>query len=320
MQDIGRVAVLYGGVSPEREISLKSGRKVFDALSAAGIDVSLIDVSCDLIERLQSLQPDRVFMAMHGAQGEDGTIQAILDFLDIPYTGSGVRGSAIAMDKCRSKMLWRSINLPTPDFQLVDGTADIDTLSVNLPCFVKPNCQGSSIATFAAHSRSECAEAVAKAARCSDEVLIEKLIEGEEFTVAIVNDQPLPVIRLETDRAFYDYDAKYASADTLYHLPCGLTAEQEHDMQELALAAFHSVGCSSWGRVDIMRDTDGNNWLLEVNTTPGMTDHSLVPMAAKATGYEFEELVIALLRASSGERQSWMLNSTRLATGCVKNA
>lgn len=302
----GRVAVLCGGLSPERQVSLQSGNRIFTALKERGVDVVLVDAGNDLVEQLHSIRPERVFLALHGGEGEDGTVQGLLDYLHIPYTGSGVKASALAMDKCRSKWIWNSLNLPTPDFAMVSTLAELDAVEIPLPCFVKPNGEGSSICTFPAYTKEELHDAVAKVLEHADQAMIEQLISGPEFTVAILNGQSLPVIRLETDNTFYDYEAKYLSDETRYHLPSGLTDEKEKELQALAVKAFDGLGCSGWGRVDVMQDEVGNFWLLEVNTIPGMTTHSLVPMAARAVGYQFEDLVLELLRTSGGENRSWM--------------
>ena len=305
MEAMGKVVVLCGGDSPERQVSLKSGNRIFTALKDRGVDAVLVDAATDLVDQLQSIKPDRVFLAMHGAAGEDGTIQGLLEFLKIPYTGSGVKGSAIAMDKCRSKLIWQQLGLPTPDFKLVDASTDLEAVELPVPCFVKPNGDGSSIATFPVYSRDELKPAIQKVLNHADKALVERMVEGPEFTVSILNGRPLPGIRLETDNTFYDYEAKYLSDSTRYLLPCGLTEEKEAELQELALKAFDGIGCTGWGRVDVMQDANGGFWLLEVNTIPGMTDHSLVPMAARAVGFEFEDLVLELLQATGQEERPW---------------
>ena len=300
----GRVAVLCGGTSSERQVSLKSGLRIFTALKDRGVEAMLIDVGSDLIEQLNNVKPDRVFLALHGGQGEDGTIQAVLDFMGIPYTGSGVKASALAMDKRSSKLIWNSLGLPTPASHLVDASTDLEALDVPMPCFVKPNSEGSSICTFPVYNREEFDTAIAKVLEHGHQVLVEELITGPEFTVAILDGQALPVIRLETDNTFYDYEAKYISDDTRYHLPSGLSAEKEAEIQTLAAKAFESLGCKGWGRVDVMQDANGEFWLLEVNTTPGMTDHSLVPMAAREVGFSFDDLVLELLHVSARQESA----------------
>lgn len=305
-QDFGRVAVLYGGTSPERQVSLKSGKMVFDALKQRGIETVLIDAGHDLVEQLMHARPGRVFLALHGGDGENGTVQGLLDMMHIPYTGSGVKASALAMDKNLSKLIWNGLNLPTPMSHLVTAQTNLAALDIPLPCFIKPNGDGSSVCTFPAFTREEFITAVTKVLMHSSEALVETLINGPEYTVAILDGKPLPAIRLETDSAFYDYEAKYLSNDTRYYLPSGLSTEKEREIQALALQAFESLGCEGWGRVDIMQDSSGQFWLLEVNTSPGMTDHSLVPMAARATGLEFDDLVVELLAISAKKERPWM--------------
>ncbi|CAM3551313.1 D-alanine--D-alanine ligase [Parendozoicomonas haliclonae] len=302
----GRVAVLFGGTSPERQVSLKSGQRVFEALQSRGVDAVLIDAADDLIGQLNTSKPDSVFLALHGGEGEDGTVQGLLDYMRIPYTGSGVKGSALAMDKSRSKLIWNSVGLPTPGFHLVDKETDLSTLDVPMPCFVKPNGDGSSICTFPVYSRDDFEVAVVKVLEHARYALVEELIAGPEFTVGILNGQALPVIRLETDNTFYDYEAKYLSDDTRYHLPSGLTEEKEQEIQALAVRAFENLGCEGWGRVDVMQDAAGKFWLLEVNTAPGMTDHSLVPMAARAVGLDFADLILEILQISESKERPWM--------------
>ncbi len=303
---LGRIAVLCGGQSPERPVSLKSGERVYAALMERQVDAVLIDAGSDLVEQLNSARPDRVFLALHGGAGENGTVQGLLDYLDIPYTGSGVKASALAMDKCRSKLIWKSLGLPTPAFEMVSRESDLGILSLPVPCFVKPNEEGSSICTFPVETKEELTPALEKVLQHASQAMVEQLVVGPEFTVAILDDRALPVIRLETDNTFYDFEAKYLSDETRYHLPSGLSGEKEEALQELALQAFNSLGCSGWGRVDVMQDEDGNFWLLEVNTIPGMTDHSLVPMAARATGLEFADLILELLQHAGQEERSWM--------------
>ncbi|WP_281648893.1 D-alanine--D-alanine ligase [Parendozoicomonas sp. Alg238-R29] len=302
----GRVAVLCGGLSPERQVSLKSGNRIFTALKDRGVDAVLVDAGDDLVDQLRAVKPERVFLALHGGDGEDGTVQGLLDFLHIPYTGSGVKGSALAMDKCRSKLIWKSMGLPTPEFVMVDKTTDLKAADLPMPCFVKPNGEGSSICTFPVYTREELSSSISRVLGHADQAMVEQLIAGPEYTVAILNGRALPVIRLETDNTFYDYEAKYLSDDTRYHLPSGLTEEKEQELQALSVKAFDGLGCSGWGRVDVMQDDQGRFWLLEVNTIPGMTDHSLVPMAAQAVGYQFADLVLELLRISDEEERSWM--------------
>ena len=298
MDAFGRVAVLYGGTSSEREVSLQSGERVFQALVSKGVDAVLIDAADDLVGQLIGIRPDRVFLAMHGSPGEDGTVQGMLELLSIPYTGSGVAASALAMDKYRSKLVWGSLGLPTPAFAHITAGSDYDIDALPVPCFLKPNNEGSSICTFPVYNREELKAGVEKVLEHAGEVLVEQLVEGPEFTVSVLNGKALPGIRMDTDNTFYDYEAKYLSEETRYSLPCGLSEEKEQELRELALVAFNSLGCTDLGRVDVMQDQDGKFWLLEVNTVPGMTSHSLVPMAAKAVGLDFEDLVLELLKTA----------------------
>ena len=292
----GRVAVLYGGQSAEREVSLKSGRAVCRALTEKGVNAFLIDVDHNVIERLQQENIDRVFIALHGAGGEDGRIQALLEFFDLPYTGSGVQASSLAMDKWKSKQIFSASGIQTPDYKILssDNLEEvISLLGSNL--MVKPAHEGSSIGMSKVSSLQQLNQAYIDAAKYDSSVFAEKLITGAEYTVAVLNDQALPAIKLETDHQFYDYDAKYIADDTRYLCPCGLSSEDESYLQLLALNAFKALGCSGWGRVDFMADGDGQFYILEVNTVPGMTDHSLVPMAANAAGLTFDDLVMTIL-------------------------
>lgn len=295
----GPVAVLFGGTSAEREVSLKSGEAILQALLAQSIDARAIDTQDQSWQQRLTSDCKHCFIALHGGDGEDGTIQALLESMDISYTGSGVAASALAMDKVKCKQLWKTIGLPTPEFiELSDGSDWTAIIAQLGKVFVKPVREGSSIGMAIAESADEL-EVAYKKAKCYDpQVIAEQLIEGAEFTVAILGDRALPAIRLETDSLFYDYEAKYISDDTRYICPCGLSSEQESLLQEIALSAFSSVGCSGWGRVDVMQDDKGNFYLLEVNTVPGMTSHSLVPMAAKAVAMSFEELVLDIFKRS----------------------
>ncbi len=296
-ESAGSVAVLYGGLSAEREVSLRSGQAVHAALVRQGVSCQLIDVQENVVEQLQSQVFDRAFIALHGAGGEDGRIQALLEFLGLPYTGSGVQASALAMDKIKSKLIWLGMGLPTATFFKLEETTDWGAALEQLggSAMVKPTHEGSSIGMSKVASADELRQAYEAARQYDNSVFAEALLTGAEYTVAILNDRPLPVIKLETDNTFYDYEAKYVSNDTRYVCPCGLSAEEELKLQELALAAFKSLDCKGWGRVDVMADTRGDFYLLEVNTVPGMTDHSLVPMAAKAAGIHFDDLVSELL-------------------------
>lgn len=295
---LGRVAVFMGGDSAEREVSLKSGNAVLAALQSAGVDAYGVDVKGCLLRTVDSPEFDRVFIALHGRGGEDGTLQAILSQAGIPYTGSEMLASALAMDKLRTKYVFEGCGLPTPKFRAMGAVSEVDDIlrNLSLPLSVKPSREGSSIGIRKVTNRDELVEAYQEACTLDSLVLVEEWVEGPEFTVSLLQDQALPAIGLSTDHVFYDYEAKYEADDTRYRIPCGLDPETELELQHLALDAFRVVGCRTWGRVDIMQDRDGGFWLLEVNTVPGMTDHSLVPMAARAAGISFEELVVRILK------------------------
>ncbi len=300
-----RVAVLMGGDSAEREISLNSGRHVLSALQASGVEAVAIDPSEEMLLSGPGLELlvscDAAFIALHGAGGEDGTVQAILEYLKVPYTGSGVQASSMAMDKRVTKQIWRAEALPTPEFALISSDAALQgsSLDFNQAWIVKPSREGSSIGMSMARSADELAAAYHAACAYDSDVLVERFVEGEEYTVAILNDQPLPAVQLITGRTFYDYEAKYLSGQTEYLIPCGLSQEEEARLQSLCLSAYKAMGCRGWGRVDVMRDAKGQFWLLEVNTVPGMTQRSLVPMAAKAVGLEFDALVMEILSSAT---------------------
>ncbi|MDM7323269.1 MAG: D-alanine--D-alanine ligase [Gammaproteobacteria bacterium] len=297
-----RVPLLNGGRSAERDVSLKSGRAVLEALQARGVDAYGIDVGRDVVEQLKAGAFKRAFIVMHGRGGEDGVIQGALELLGLPYTGSKVLASALGMDKLRTKQLWLGAGLPTPAFRVLESMADAEAAvqALALPLMVKPALEGSSIGMSKVRTVTDLPAAFAKAAGFGP-VLAEQFIEGDEYTVAILGDRALPPIRLETSHDFYDFDAKYIANDTRYHCPCGLPSEAEAELQSLALAAFRTIGASGWGRVDVMRDGAGRFWLLEINTVPGMTDHSLVPMAARADGMDFGDLVLAILATTLGQ-------------------
>jgi D-alanine-D-alanine ligase len=297
MTDFSKVAVLMGGWSAEREVSLNSGQAVLDALLRQGVNAIGIDVDQDICERLKQEQVSHVFNMMHGRGGEDGVIQGVLDVLKIPYTGSGVLGSALSMDKMRCKQLWLGLSLPTPEYQILQSEHDCEVAlqKLGLPLMIKPVLEGSSIGMSKVDEIEDLPAARQQAAAFKGKVLAERWIEGREYTVAILGDTPLPAICLETPHDFYDYEAKYQANDTRYLCPCGLAAEDEQRLQRLALAAFQALGAEGWGRVDIMCARDGTPFVIELNTVPGMTDHSLVPMAAKAAGIEFDELVLRIL-------------------------
>ncbi len=294
--DFGRVAVLMGGWAAEREVSLISGQAVLDGLCRCGVDAHGIDVGRDILGVLSAGDFDRVFNVLHGRGGEDGVIQGALEILGLPYTGSGVMGSAIAMDKYRSKLLFRALGLPTPDFALIADEDDFDVAcALGFPLMVKPALEGSSIGLSRADDKASLRSAVTKAADYDSPVLAERWIDGAEYTAAIVGGQALPLIKLETDHPFYDYDAKYLADDTRYLIPCGLAPAAEAELQALALRAFDATGASGWGRVDILLDGRQRPYVIEVNTVPGMTGHSLVPMAAHAMGVDFDQLVWRIL-------------------------
>ncbi|WP_067514668.1 D-alanine--D-alanine ligase [Endozoicomonas ascidiicola] len=304
----GKVAVLYGGHSAEREVSLNSGQRIFDSLKSQGVECLLIDTAEHdsaerYVEQLLNYKPDMAFIALHGRGGEDGTMQGFLESMGIPYTGSGVMASALAMDKYRCKLLWQSIGLPTAEFALITDFDNIDSLEYAetlLPAFVKPSLEGSSVGVTRVDRRQDLEAACRRAGEHKGPVLVESFIDGPEFTVGILNGQVLPAIRVEATSEFYDYEAKYLSDSTRYHLPSGLTEVKEQELQAIALTAFESIGCEGWGRVDFMQDQQGRFWLLEVNTIPGMTDHSLVPMAANAAGLSFDDLIVEILNTASG--------------------
>lgn len=298
--EFGKVAVLLGGRSAEREVSLKSGQAVLTALRVQGVDAHAIDAGPDVLEVLAKGGYDRVFIVLHGRGGEDGVIQGALETLGLPYTGSGVLASALGMDKLRAKQVWLGAGLPTPPFRVVEAATDPAAIiaELGLPLAVKPAREGSSIGVSRVNQPSEFKAAWERAVRCDATVLVEPWINGAEYTGAVLQGEPLPLIRLETPREFYDYEAKYHADDTRYHCPCGLPPEREAEFQHLVLQAFSALGCYGWGRVDFLVDKQQRPWLLEVNTVPGMTDHSLVPMAARAVGLDFQALVWRILETS----------------------
>lgn len=299
-QDFGRVAVLMGGAAAEREVSLKSGRAVLAALLARGVDATGLDVGRNPLSPLLAAGYDRVFNIIHGRGGEDGVLQGALDCLGLPYTGSGVLASALAMDKLRTKLCWLGAGLPTPRWMLLTSADDVEACAAALgfPVIVKPANEGSSIGMSRAETVAELRQAYATAAQYGCNVFAESWITGKEYTAGMLDGAPLPLIRLETPHTFYDFDAKYRAETTRYHCPCGLDAAEEAALQALALQACQTVGVTGWGRVDLLVDAAGQPWLIEVNTVPGMTDHSLVPMAANAAGIEFDELVWRILETS----------------------
>ncbi|WP_022956631.1 D-alanine--D-alanine ligase [Perlucidibaca piscinae] len=295
VKQFGRVAVLFGGTAAERPISLISGAAVLKALQAVGVDAHGFDPAERDIVEVQGF--DRAFIVLHGRGGEDGVIQGVLEQFGVPYTGSGVMASAIGMDKARTKQLWLGCGLPTPTYRRLHAGMDFAGVveALGLPLMVKPAREGSSIGMAKVYSVDELARAYEVAAGHDGEVIAEHFIEGSEYTVAILHERALPVIRMIPAKDFYDFEAKYQRNDTQYRIPCGLAAEEEQQLQQIALEAFQVLGARGWGRIDAMRDRDGRFWLLEINTVPGMTDHSLVPMAAKAAGMDFTDLVLAIL-------------------------
>ncbi len=302
--DFGRVAVLLGGTSSEREVSLDSGRNVLEALQRRGVDATAVDGIPALIDALSGpagRRFDRVFNILHGSHGggEDGVLQGLLESLGVPYTGSGVLGSALSMDKIRTKQVWLSVGLPTPPFVRLDRGEDVVAAArkLGLPVIVKPACEGSSVGVSRCFRDADLAAAVELAARYEGPLLVEKLIEGEEYTVGVLGLEALPSIRIVPAGEYYDYHAKYVAEDTQYLCP-GLAGAAEQELASLAVESFVAVDCSGWGRVDFMRDRAGRPWLLEVNTAPGMTSHSLVPKAARQRGIEFDELVWRVLETS----------------------
>jgi len=296
--DFGKVAVLMGGDSNERAVSLLSGDAVFLALKRLGIEAEAFDPSDRDINEIQSY--NRVFITLHGRGGEDGSVQAFLKSKNVAYTGSDSLSSAIGMDKIKTKLLWRSLNIPTPDFlQVNEKTSYIEILdAISVPFFIKPSNEGSSIGIDKIKNEKQYQEAFLKTSKIDTNVIVEKFVDGEEFTVAIVNGKTFPVIKIKPSNEFYDYEAKYIRDDTQYICPSGIEKNKEASISEEALKAFKAVGCSSWGRVDFMMDKAGRHYFIEVNTSPGMTSHSLVPMAAKEVGISFDQLVLEILKTA----------------------
>jgi len=298
--DFGRVAVLMGGRSAEREISLMSGETVLTALQNQGIDAHKVDVDFDIAEQLRAGNFDRAFVMLHGRGGEDGAIQGLLQSMNIPFTGSDVTGAVLSMNKMISKQSWLQQQLPTATFERVSEQSDLDAVisRIGLPLIIKPVNEGSSIGMAKVNSADELLAAIQVATKFDAEVMAERWINGPEYTVAILDQVALPMIRLQTPHEFYDYEAKYKTNTTEYLCPCGLTEQEESFCQQLALTAFKGLRMTGWGRVDMMRDQDGEFYLLEANSVPGMTDHSLVPMAAKQADISFETLVWKILATS----------------------
>lgn len=300
LEQFGKVAVLMGGWAAEREVSLNSGAEVLQALQSAGVDAHGIDVGRDIVTVLEEGQFDRVFNIVHGRGGEDGELQGALEILQLPYTGCGIMASAISMDKLMTKCLWLGIGLPTPHYQVLNEDTDFDAVidTLGLPLIVKPSLEGSSIGMSKVDMGDDLPKAYQEAAQYG-EVFAEQWVEGNEYTVAVLGDEVLPSIRLQVKNEFYDYEAKYQSDETQYFCPSGLRDEEEAEIKGLAVKAFKSVQGRGWGRVDFMRNADGQFFLIEVNTVPGMTDHSLVPMAAKQHGLSFEDLAIRILETAT---------------------
>jgi len=296
-RDFGKVAVMMGGRSAERAVSLKSGSMVLAALKKKDVDAHAFDPKERGLEELIKDRFDRVFIVLHGRYGEDGTIQGALELVGIPYTGSGVMGSALAMDKWRTKLVWQGSGVPTPHCELLTRESDLQGVAtrLGLPLMVKPANEGSSIGMTKVKSARDLTEAYALAANYDRVVIAEAFVDGVELTVGVLGDTALPLIKLETPREFYDYEAKYSASDTRYIIPSGLPPDAERIIQDEALRAFRILGCSGWGRVDLMLDRTGKPYFLEVNTSPGMTDHSLVPMAARHVGLSFEDLCVRIL-------------------------
>jgi D-alanine-D-alanine ligase len=303
-QRFGKVGVLFGGRSAEREVSLKSGSMVLKALQSRGVDAHAFDPAERGLDALQAENFERVFIALHGRFGEDGTMQGALELMGIPYTGSGVLASSLAMDKWRTKVIWQAAGIPTPRYELMRADTDFAAVvqRLGLPIMVKPANEGSSIGMSKVKRAEDLAAAYKLAAKYDEIVIAEQFIEGIELTAGVLGREPLPVIKLETAREFYDYEAKYISDDTRYILPCGLDAAAESAVQAGVLRAFDALGCRGWGRVDLMMDREGRPYFLEVNTSPGMTDHSLVPMAARHAGIPFDELCVRILASARLEQ------------------
>ena len=298
MNRFGKVAVLFGGKSAERDVSLKSGAGVLAALQRQGVDAHAFDPAERPLDELRAF--DRAFIMLHGRYGEDGTIQGALELMGIPYTGSGVMASAVGMDKWRTKLLWRAVGLPIPEFVMLDENSDFAAVErqLGLPLFVKPACEGSSIGVSKVRQPGELQAAWREAAKHDSLVIAEQAILGGEYTVAILGEQVLPIIKIVPATDFYDYEAKYLRDDTQYLCPCGLPEAREMELRSQALEAFRALGCRGWGRVDFLMDDVGRAYLLEANTSPGMTDHSLVPMAARVAGISYEQLVLRVLEES----------------------
>ncbi|RIX40993.1 MAG: D-alanine--D-alanine ligase [Rhodocyclales bacterium GT-UBC] len=301
MSGFGKVAVLFGGTSAEREVSLNSGSRVLAALQGQGVDAHAFDPALQPLDALKGY--DRAFIALHGRHGEDGTIQGALEVMHIPYTGPGVLASALAMDKFRTKLMWQAANLPIPEYVLLDADSDFAAIEarLGLPLFVKPAREGSSIGITKVKATGQLAAAYAEAARHDPLVIAEKGVMGGEYTIGILGETALPIIKIEPATEWYDYEAKYNRDDTRYLCPCELSADKQALISKQALEAFRILGGRGWGRVDFLMDEAGNHYFLEVNTAPGMTDHSLVPMAARVAGMEYPVLVRRVLELAAND-------------------
>ncbi|GKS68135.1 D-alanine--D-alanine ligase [Nitrosomonas sp. PY1] len=297
MHNFGKVAVLLGGRSAEREISLQSGQAVLAALRESNVNAHPFDPAKEPLDELRRQNFDRVFIALHGRFGEDGTVQGALELMEIPYTGSGVMASALAMDKWRTKLIWEAAGIQSPRFMLLNANSDFMAVAENLglPLIVKPAREGSTIGLSKVHSRQDVAAAYQLAVKHDSLVIAEEFISGKELTAAILGETALPLIRIEVAGDLYDYQAKYVSNDTRYHCPSGLSQSLEESIQKEALSAYQVLGCAGWGRIDLIVDQHNQFYFLEANTSPGMTSHSLVPIAAKAAGISFQELVLKIL-------------------------
>ena len=302
-QSLEKVVVVYGGTSAEREVSLKSGAAVLEALQRKGVNACGYDPRDNGLVGLEQMAPSLVFVALHGRGGEDGTLQGALELLGIPYTGSGVLASALGMDKQRTKQVWSAVGLPTPESIMLEATSEWSTVveQLGLPLIVKPVHEGSTLGISIVKNQAALEAAYHEAAQFDARVMAERFVVGEEYTVALLGDRVLPAIRVEVPGGFYDYEAKYIANTTQYHLPCGLSAQHEAELALLCQQSFAAIGGAGWGRVDVMRDSEGRFWLLEVNTVPGMTDHSLVPQAAAHAGIGFDDLVLQILN-TAGEQ------------------
>ena len=297
IQRAGKIAVVMGGLASEREISLKSGRAVWEALDRSGFDAEAVVWDGKSLNIFDEEKFQFFFIAVHGKGGEDGSIQAVLDIKGVPYTGSGILASALGMDKRKAKIVWRHMGLPTPDFISVGKDATVQEVEhLGFPLVVKPPFQGSSIGVSLVRSKFEFPSALEVASHYGSEIMVEKYISGFEYTVPVLGKKALPVVKIETERDFYDFSAKYDSNTTRYICPSDLILEKEEEISDLALESYFSIGCDGWGRVDFIQDNDGEFHVIEINTVPGMTSHSLVPMSAKQAGFSFEQLVVEILR------------------------